>query len=307
MVHAVANSVVPKFTVVIGGSFGAGQLRHVRPRLRPAPAVDVAQRAHLGDGRRAGGRRAGHGQARPARARGPAVHGRRRRRDPRARSSRSTTARAPPTTPRRGSGTMASSTRSTRGRRSRSACRRPTTRRFPTRSSACSGCSAMASSHLLSAATRAGRVRHAEPARTPQRVRRDDDRGADRVGASPRADDPRCAWPCSAGAGTASRPGADLNWMARMVDYSEEENRRDARALAEMFQALDTLPVPLVGRVHGAALGGGTGLAAVCDIVVAERGRAVRVHRGEARHPAGRDLALLRREDRRQSPRANCC
>ena len=36
-----------------------------------------------------------------------------------------------------------------------------------------------------------------------------------------------------------------------------------------MFEALDTLPVPLVGRVHGAALGGGTGLAAVCDIVVA--------------------------------------
>ena len=36
-----------------------------------------------------------------------------------------------------------------------------------------------------------------------------------------------------------------------------------------MFQALDTLPVPLIGRVHGAALGGGAGLAAVCDIVVA--------------------------------------
>ena len=45
------------------------QLRHVRPRLRAAAAVDVAERAHLGDGRRAGGRRAGHGQARSARAR----------------------------------------------------------------------------------------------------------------------------------------------------------------------------------------------------------------------------------------------
>ncbi len=55
MVHAVANSVVPKFTVITGGSFGAGQLRDVRPRVRAAPALDVAERAHLGDGRRAGG------------------------------------------------------------------------------------------------------------------------------------------------------------------------------------------------------------------------------------------------------------
>ena len=54
-----------------------------------------------------------------------------------------------------------------------------------------------------------------------------------------------------------------------MVGYSHEENVRDARAMAAMFQALDTLPVPLIGRVHGAALGGGAGLAAVCDIVVA--------------------------------------
>ena len=45
------------------------QLRHVRPRLRSAAAVDVAERAHLGDGRRTGGRRAGHGQARAAGAR----------------------------------------------------------------------------------------------------------------------------------------------------------------------------------------------------------------------------------------------
>jgi methylglutaconyl-CoA hydratase len=74
-----------------------------------------------------------------------------------------------------------------------------------------------------------------------------------------------------AGAGPSFSAGADLTWMARMVNYSEAENRRDARALAEMFEALDTLPVPLVGRVHGAALGGGTGLAAVCDIVVASQ------------------------------------
>ena len=63
--------------------------------------------------------------------------------------------------------------------------------------------------------------------------------------------------------------GADLTWMAKMVSYSREENARDARAMSAMFQALDTLPLPLVGRVHGAALGGGAGLAAICDIVVA--------------------------------------
>lgn len=63
--------------------------------------------------------------------------------------------------------------------------------------------------------------------------------------------------------------GADLTWMSKMVAYSHEENVRDARAMSAMFLALDTLPVPLIGRIHGAALGGGCGLAAVCDIVVA--------------------------------------
>ena len=43
----------------------------------------------------------------------------------------------------------------------------------------------------------------------------------------------------------------------------------DASEMARMFQALDRLPVPVIGRVHGAALGGGAGLAAICDIVVA--------------------------------------
>jgi methylglutaconyl-CoA hydratase len=71
------------------------------------------------------------------------------------------------------------------------------------------------------------------------------------------------------GEGKAFSAGADLAWMARTVDYSQEENLRDAARLAAMFRALDTLPLPLIGRVHGAALGGGAGLAAVCDIVVA--------------------------------------
>lgn len=72
-----------------------------------------------------------------------------------------------------------------------------------------------------------------------------------------------------AGAGKVFCAGADLTWMSRMIEYSREENERDALAMAAMFAALDTLPIPLIGRVQGAALGGGAGLAAVCDIVAA--------------------------------------
>jgi len=72
-----------------------------------------------------------------------------------------------------------------------------------------------------------------------------------------------------AGAGKAFCAGADLAWMSRMVSYGTEDNVRDAAAMAAMFNALDGLPIPLIGRVQGAALGGGSGLAAVCDIVVA--------------------------------------
>jgi methylglutaconyl-CoA hydratase len=71
------------------------------------------------------------------------------------------------------------------------------------------------------------------------------------------------------GAGKMFSAGADLAWMAKMVAYTHEENVRDARGMARMFEALDRLPIPLVGRIHGAALGGGAGLAAVCDIAVA--------------------------------------
>lgn len=72
-----------------------------------------------------------------------------------------------------------------------------------------------------------------------------------------------------AGAGPTFCAGADLEWMRRMAAYSHQENLDDASDMARLFQTLDRLPVPLVGRVQGAALGGGTGLAAICDIVVA--------------------------------------
>jgi methylglutaconyl-CoA hydratase len=73
-----------------------------------------------------------------------------------------------------------------------------------------------------------------------------------------------------AGAGKGFCAGADVTWMSKTVHYTEEDNLRDAMAMSRMFAALNELPVPVVGRIHGAALGGGAGLAAVCDIVVAE-------------------------------------
>jgi len=66
--------------------------------------------------------------------------------------------------------------------------------------------------------------------------------------------------------------GADLAWMARAAAFSHPENVRDARAGARLFGLLDALPFPVIGRVQGAAMGGGAGLAAVCDIVVADEG-----------------------------------
>jgi methylglutaconyl-CoA hydratase len=71
------------------------------------------------------------------------------------------------------------------------------------------------------------------------------------------------------GAGKVFCAGADLNWFRAMASYTPEENVRDARAGARLFDLLDSLPLALIGRVHGAALGGGSGLASVCDIVVA--------------------------------------
>ncbi len=71
------------------------------------------------------------------------------------------------------------------------------------------------------------------------------------------------------GAGPVFSAGADVQWMSKMIGYSRDENLADARTAASMFLALDRLPLPLIGRIHGAALGGGSGLAAVCDVVVA--------------------------------------
>lgn len=72
-----------------------------------------------------------------------------------------------------------------------------------------------------------------------------------------------------AGRGRHFSAGADLNWMKRVSAYSEAENLDDARRFAGMLNALATMSKPTVARVQGAALGGGTGLAAACDMAVA--------------------------------------
>ena len=101
-----------------------------------------------------------------------------------------------------------------------------------------------------------------------------------------------------AGAGKTFCAGADVAWMAKTVTYTMEDNLQDAMAASRMFGAIDALPVPIIGRIHGAAIGGGAGLAAVCDIVVADEHADVRVPRGQARHHPGGDLAVRAREDR---------
>ncbi len=69
--------------------------------------------------------------------------------------------------------------------------------------------------------------------------------------------------------GPAFCAGADLDWMRRMAGYSFEENRADARALADMLRTIYLCPKPTIARVHGDAYAGGMGLVAACDIAVA--------------------------------------
>jgi methylglutaconyl-CoA hydratase len=72
-----------------------------------------------------------------------------------------------------------------------------------------------------------------------------------------------------AGRGKSFSAGADLNWMKRAAENGIDDNLDDARALARMLRALAEMRKPTIARVQGAALGGGMGLAAACDIAVA--------------------------------------
>ncbi len=63
--------------------------------------------------------------------------------------------------------------------------------------------------------------------------------------------------------------GADLNWMRRVKDSAFEDNLDEARRLADLFWDIYSFPKPVIGRINGAAIGGGTGFVAVTDIAVA--------------------------------------
>lgn len=69
--------------------------------------------------------------------------------------------------------------------------------------------------------------------------------------------------------GPAFCAGADLNWMRRMAQYSDPENRADAAALAAMLQAIYTCPKPVMAAIQGDVFAGGMGLVAACDIALA--------------------------------------
>jgi methylglutaconyl-CoA hydratase len=71
------------------------------------------------------------------------------------------------------------------------------------------------------------------------------------------------------GSGQTFCAGADLNWMSRMVSYTRDQNIHDSSLLAKMYAVINDCPLPVVGRITGAAIGGGVGLVAVCDIAIA--------------------------------------
>lgn len=92
--------------------------------------------------------------------------------------------------------------------------------------------------------------------------------GALTAGLERLADDPHVRVVVLEGSGRSFSAGADLNWMRGMASADEATNREDALALAKLMRTLDELPKPTIARVHGAAMGGGVGLVACCDIAI---------------------------------------
>ena len=63
--------------------------------------------------------------------------------------------------------------------------------------------------------------------------------------------------------------GADLNWIGSVLDYTVEQNKKDAATLVDLLDLIEACPKPVIGRINGHAVGGGVGLTAVCDIAIA--------------------------------------
>lgn len=66
--------------------------------------------------------------------------------------------------------------------------------------------------------------------------------------------------------------GGDLNWMKAQLSANRSQRIAEATKLAMMLNSLNEMPVPLIGRLHGGAFGGGIGLACICDAAIAETG-----------------------------------
>jgi len=71
------------------------------------------------------------------------------------------------------------------------------------------------------------------------------------------------------GEGKSFCAGADLNWMKRVINQSFEENLKESNALADLFAMIYNFKCPVIGKINGAAIGGGVGFVAVCDIAIA--------------------------------------
>ena len=82
------------------------------------------------------------------------------------------------------------------------------------------------------------------------------------------AQDPDVRVVVLAGDGRSFCAGADIQWMRESLAYTREENLADADRLATMYETIDALPKPLIGRVNGAAIGGGAGLVACCNVAI---------------------------------------
>lgn len=89
-----------------------------------------------------------------------------------------------------------------------------------------------------------------------------------RAGLAQVRDDPRARVVLVAGNGASFCAGADLNWMKRTANYSQEQNYREALEFTELLTGLRTMSKPTIARVHGPAYGGGVGIVVACDIAI---------------------------------------
>ena len=274
MVHAVANSVVPKFTVVIGGSFGAGNYgmcgRAYEPRLlwmwpnarisvmggeQAAGVLDTVKRDQLaragqGASRRGGSRRSAQPILEKYEREGSPYYSTARLWDDGILDPAGDAPRA--------------GARPVGGLQRADAAGE--VRRVPDVTETSDGIP------LHQPCRREGAVEHvdAQSSGRAQRVQRARDRELTAWAESAARGPRRCASPCSRERARSSAPAPTHVDVADGRATPQQENIEDATAMRRACScALDRLPVPLIGRVHGAALGGGAGLAAVCDIVVA--------------------------------------